>query len=102
MSENISWWIFEENRWQHSGAIGVTLDFLYKMDLAFFWYEGDCRFTHDFQVDERAKSSIWFQQITDSRLIYAHEIIDQDNKIICNSISTFVPVSISTGRPKKF
>ncbi|MPL94477.1 hypothetical protein SDC9_40631 [bioreactor metagenome] len=99
--ENMSWKLFEDTRWNHSGSLNVTLDVLKEMDIAFFWRTGEYRFGKVFKPSEKIQSNIWFEKVEDFKLTYAHEILNTKNEIICNSVSTFIPVSISKKKPKR-
>jgi acyl-CoA thioesterase FadM len=99
--ENMSWKLFEDTRWNHSDSLDVTFDVLKEMDIAFFWSSGEYRFGKTFKPSKNVKSNIWLERVEDFRLTYAHEILNTKNETICNSISTFIPVSISKKKPKR-
>jgi acyl-CoA thioesterase FadM len=99
--ENMSWKLFEETRWNHSASLNVTFNVLKELDIAFFWRVGEYRFSKVFNSSEYIKSNIWLEKVEDFKLTYAHEILNTKNEIICNSISTFIPVSISKKKPKR-
>lgn len=98
--ENISWKLFEDTRWNQLKHLGITLSDFNRMDIAFFWRDSDYRYSNVFRESEKVISKIWIEKIDKIRVVFAHEIYNEYNEMICNSINTFIPVSITKMKPR--
>ena len=101
IAENITWKLFEETRWQHSNLLNIDLDFLRGLDIAFFWREGEYQYLNPINPVDSLKIKIWFEKITEVKLVYALEMVNQENQVICKSISDFISVSQSKRKIKR-